>query len=100
MAILRFWLDGQLGGGKEGVEAEGVLAVFAEGVVEDMVQFVNVAGNPVGQVAVFGLVPDAFHGIEFGCVSRQPFGADPVAAASEQFANGRAMGRQAVANEE
>jgi len=61
---------------------------------------VNVAGNPVGQVAVFGLVPDAFHGIEFGCVSRQPFGAEPVAAASEQFANGRAMGRQAVANEE
>ena len=100
MAILRFWLDGQLGGGEEGVEAEGVMTVFAESVVEDPVQFVDVARNPVGQIAILGLVPDAFHGIEFGRVSRQPFGAEPGAAASEHFANGGAMGREAVTYKE
>ena len=98
--MLLLWLDGQLGGGKEGGEAEWVLAVFAEGLVQNVVQVANVAGNPVDQVAVLGLVPDSFHGIEFGRVSREPFRSEPGAAASEQVSYGRAMRREAVAYEE
>ena len=78
-----FGLNGQLGGGEEGVQAVGVVAVFAENMVQGFVQFNDVARNPIGEVAVLGLVPDTFHGIEFRRVTGEPFGAEPGAAGGE-----------------
>lgn len=95
-----FGLNGQLGGGEEGVQSVGVVAVFAEKLVQGFVQFVDVARNPIGQVAVLGLVPNTFHGIKFRRVSGEPFGAEPVAAASEQVMHGGSMSREAVADEQ
>jgi hypothetical protein len=95
-----FGLNGQLGGGEEGVQAVGVATVFAEELVQGFVQFTDVVRNPIGEVAVLGLVPDTFHGIKFRRVSGEPFGAEPVAAAGEQMTYSGSMSREAVADEQ
>jgi len=95
-----FGLNGQLGGGEEGVQAVRVLAVFAEQLVQGFMQFDDVAWDPIGEVAVFGLVPNTFHRVEVRRVTWEPLGAEPSAASGEQVAYRGSMGREAVANEQ
>lgn len=95
-----FRSNGQLGGGEKGVQAVGIVAVFAEKLVQGFMQFDDVAGNPIGEVAVLGLVPNAFHGIEFRCVTWEPLGAEPSAAGGEQVTYRGSMSREAVAYEQ
>lgn len=100
MAVLGFRSDGQLGGCKEGVQAAGIVAVFAEGVVENVVQVLDVTRNPVGELAVLRLVPDALDGIKFGCISGQPFRSKPGAAGGQEFSDGSSMSGEAIQNDE
>src|SRR6266571_3490559 len=100
MALRHFWSYGQLGGLEEGVETVGVVAIFAEKLVEGFMEFHDVVRDPVGKISILRLVPNAFHRIEFWRVTWEPFDAEPGASRVEQSADGRPMSRETVADEQ
>ena len=62
-------------------------------------QFADVVRDVVCQVPVLGLVPDIFDRIDFRRISRKPLDPKPMGASFPQPTDGRAMGRQPIANE-
>src|SRR5262245_21264070 len=65
-----------------------------------LVEVVDVVRNEVGQVAIFGLVPNVFDGIKIGRIGRQPLHAQPGATLFLKAANRRAVDGPAVADQQ
>ena len=58
----------------------------------------GIVGNEVGQVAVLGMVPHRFHGVQLGCVGGQPFDLQPTIAS--QSSGRRAMNIPAIPDQD
>lgn len=67
--------------------------------IESLMQFADVVRDVVCQVPVLGLVPNVFDRIDFRRISGKPLDPKPMGASFLQPTDGRAMGRQPIANE-
>lgn len=67
--------------------------------IEGLVQFVDVVRDDVCQISVLGLVPRIFDRIEVRRIPWKPLDVKPMGAGCLQSTDGRAMGRQPIANE-
>lgn len=68
--------------------------------IEGLMQFADVVRDDVCQVPVLGLVPHIFDWINFRRISGKPLDLKPMGPSLLQLTDGRAMGRQAIANED
>ena len=67
---------------------------------DGVVETVEVGGDEVGALRVFGVTPERLDRIEVGCVGRRPFDVEPLRAAFVQLADGRAMNVEAIHDDE
>jgi hypothetical protein len=67
--------------------------------IEGFVQFTDVVRDDICQVPVLGLVPHIFDRINFRRISGKPLDLQPTSPSFLQLTDGRAMGRQSIANE-
>lgn len=75
------------------------MAIGFQETIEGFMEFVDIIGNDVGQIAVFGLVPHVFDGIKVRGVCWKPFDRKPLNTFFQQLPDGRSMGRQTVPHE-
>ena len=75
------------------------MAIGFQETIEGLMQFVDIVGDDVGQIGVFGLVPHVFDGIKIRRVCWKPFYRKPLSAVRQQVPDGGAMGRQTVTHE-
>ena len=59
-------------------------------------KIVHILRNEVGQIAVFGVVPNHLYRVEFGSIGRQPLDHEPVGVLRLQDSDRLAVGVQAV----
>ncbi|MEU5852369.1 hypothetical protein [Saccharopolyspora shandongensis] len=58
--------------------------------------FVDGVGAEVGQFSAFDAGPECFHGVELGCVGRQPFDGEPIGLRGKEIGHGFAACRQTL----
>ena len=75
------------------------MAIGFQELIEGFMQFVDIIGDDVGQIGVFGLVPHVFDGIKVRGVCWKPFDRKPLNTFFQQLPDGRSMGRQTVPHE-
>lgn len=85
---------------EERMQTVGLMAIGFKEMIEGLVQLIDVFGDDVGQISVFGLVPNVLDGIEFGCVCRQPFDLEPGSTHLRKLPNSGTMSRQAITDED
>src|SRR4051794_11435177 len=87
-----------MGSLKERVEAAGIMAVVLEQAVESAMELGDVVGDEIGKVAVLGLTPNVFDGVEIWGVARKPRHFQP--RATVQTTDSRAVRGQAIADQQ
>ena len=73
--------------------------LVVKGLADQIAKLEHIVRYAIGQVGVFGLVPDGFDWIEIGCVRRQPLDAEPIGSSLLKLSHSRPMYVQAVADQ-
>jgi len=82
------------------MKSVGLMAIGLQKAIECLMQFVDVIGDDIYQITVFGLVPYIFDRIKVRRIRGEPLDAKPWGTGLQQLADGGTMSRQAVAYED
>ena len=82
------------------MKSVGLMAIGLQKAIECLMQFVDVIGDDIYQITVFGLVPYIFDRIKVRRIGGEPLDAKPWGTGLQQLADGGTMSRQAIAHED
>ena len=85
---------------EEGMKSVGLMAIGLQEAIEGLMQFIDVIGDDVYQIAVLRLVPYIFDRIKVRRIRWEPLDAKPQGAGFQQMTDGGTMSRQAIAYED